>query len=321
MNVLRNPSQTASSNNAIIGRYAFWVDDEGAKININTADGTEKYTTNSLGIGSPSEVSLQALPQGGSTNSQILPNTAQNIVQIARTSNFSSPREILRASGVTADVFTNNVFSLTAYSRSPELNVFGQPRVALSPFLGDGGFGNGSMVLNSLTLLPAREIYPTPAQLPAYVISSPHDVDKLPRDQPWPLSLRGELGVYSTGKADDMRTVMKYAPQSSPNYSYNQGYLLANYLAGTNAAGRPVTWPVFPSASTPSKRGSPENTRRGSLTASWPKFSALVRRPFRPTILNFRRRGGADRESLYGYAPRVPGLVKPPMGDRRWTFD
>src|SRR6267142_2581558 len=58
-NVLRDPSQTASSNNAVIGRYAFWVDDEGAKININTADGTEKYTTNSLGIGSPSEVSLE----------------------------------------------------------------------------------------------------------------------------------------------------------------------------------------------------------------------------------------------------------------------
>ena len=32
------------------------------------------------------------------------------------------------------------------------------------------------MVLNSLTLLPAREIYPTPSQLPPYVISSPYDV-------------------------------------------------------------------------------------------------------------------------------------------------
>ena len=75
------------------------------------------------------------LPQGGS---QLALTEAQNIVQIARTSNFTSPREILRASGVTPDVFTDNVFSLTAYSRSPELNVFGQPRVALSPLLGIG---------------------------------------------------------------------------------------------------------------------------------------------------------------------------------------
>ena len=59
--VLRDPTQSAGSNNAIIGRYAFWVDDEGAKINVNTADGTEKYTTNSLGIGTPSEVSLGVL--------------------------------------------------------------------------------------------------------------------------------------------------------------------------------------------------------------------------------------------------------------------
>ena len=137
VNLLRDPSQAAGATNAIIGRYAFWVDDEGAKINVNTADGTEKYTTNSLGIGSPSEVSLQALPQGGANLDS---TTAQNIVQIARTSHFSSPREILRASGVTSDVFTSNVFSLTAYSRSPELNIFGQPRVALSPLLGDAGW-------------------------------------------------------------------------------------------------------------------------------------------------------------------------------------
>ena len=60
---------------------------------------------------------------------------------------------------------------------------------------------------------PATEIYPTPSQLPPYVISSPYDVDKLPRDQPWPLSLRGELGVYSTGKDVDYRTVMTIGPQ------------------------------------------------------------------------------------------------------------
>jgi hypothetical protein len=53
VNLLKDPSQTANSNNAIIGRYAFWVDSEGAKINVNTADGTAKYT-NSLGIGLPS---------------------------------------------------------------------------------------------------------------------------------------------------------------------------------------------------------------------------------------------------------------------------
>ncbi len=107
----------------IVGRYAFWVDDEGAKINVNTADGTDKYTTNSLGIGTPSEVSLELLFGG-------TPGTAltKQVVQMARTNGFSSSREIVRAPGVTNAVLTDNVFSLTAYSRSPELNVFGQPR-------------------------------------------------------------------------------------------------------------------------------------------------------------------------------------------------
>ena len=177
VNLLRNPSQSPSDTNAIIGRYAFWVDDEGAKINVNTADGTAKYTTNSLGIGSPTEVSLQVLPAVDTLAS------AQSIVQIARTSGFSSPREILRAPGVTPNLFTDNVFSLTAYSRSPELNVFGQPRVAVAPMLGDAGWQSGNMLMNSLTLLPVREIYPTPSQLPPYVIFSPYDINpNMPRD-------------------------------------------------------------------------------------------------------------------------------------------
>ena len=265
VSLLRDPSQAAAATNAIIGRYAFWVDDEGAKINVNTADGTEKYTTNSLGIGSPSEVSLQALPQGGANLDS---TTAQNIVQIARTSHFSSPREILRASGVTSDVFTSNVFSLTAYSRSPELNIFGQPRVALSPLLGAAGWQVGDMVLNSLTLLPAREIYPTPKQLPPYKISSPYDPDKASRDQPWPLSLRGEMGAYSTGKGDaDYRSLMTWAPQTSPNYSHNQGYLIANYLAGTNSAGQPVDWPVFPGSSTQGFAGKYTKRQLDSIVA------------------------------------------------------
>ena len=130
-NVLSDPSKPAGPANAIIGRYAFWVDDEGAKINVNTADGTEKYTANSLGIGSPSEVSLEVLFSGGNAK-----DLSKEIVGVARTDGFSSPREILRSAKVPADAYTDNVFALTAYSRSPELNIFGQPRMALTPILG-----------------------------------------------------------------------------------------------------------------------------------------------------------------------------------------
>jgi len=39
INVLKDPSAPASASNPIVGRYAFWMDDENAKINLNTAYG------------------------------------------------------------------------------------------------------------------------------------------------------------------------------------------------------------------------------------------------------------------------------------------
>ena len=39
VNVLRNPLAPASATNPVVGRYAFWMDDENAKINVNTAYG------------------------------------------------------------------------------------------------------------------------------------------------------------------------------------------------------------------------------------------------------------------------------------------
>ncbi|HEY5814553.1 MAG TPA: hypothetical protein VIT23_18100, partial [Terrimicrobiaceae bacterium] len=255
VNLARNPSQAFTSNNAIVGRYAFWVDTEGAKINLNTADGTAKYTTNSLGIGSPTEVSLQVLPQ-------ITVAQATNIVRIARTSNFQSPREILRASGVTPAVFTNNVFSLTAYSRSPELNVFGEPKMALWPVLGTawlvpdyppGAIWATNMVINGITLRPINEIYPTPSQLPNYVLRSPiftnSDVyTNLPfgRAVPWPLAFRGEA-TQSLGRMQEYRKFDRIS--IGTNYCYLNGALLANYLVGTNGTGRGIRWPIFPGSS------------------------------------------------------------------------
>ena len=253
-NLLRDPTQPASTNNAIVGRYAFWVDDEGAKINVNTADGTEKYTTNSLGIGSPSEVSLQVL---AGTNGQLSLASAQSIVQIARTSNFQSPREILRASGVTPDVYTTNVFSLTAYSRSPELNVFGQPKMALLPLLGtayvscddDGGQPGTilatNMVINGITLRPGNEIYPTPAQLTNYLVRNPITSNSV--SVPWPLAFRAEA-TPSLGRRQEYFQFTRIS--TGTNYCYINGALLANYLAGTNAAGNAIpSWPAFQGSS------------------------------------------------------------------------
>jgi hypothetical protein len=248
-NVLRDPSQTASSTNAIIGRYAFWVDDEGAKININTADGTEKYTTNSLGVGSPSEVSLEVLfggTNGGGTNGRL---ASKEIVQIARKTGFRSPQEILSATNVTSGAYTNNVFSLTTYSRSPDLNVFGQPKMALLPMIGDGDDSSTNMALNGITLRPPTEIYPTPSQLPGYVVKNRYLNEITNRS--WPLAFRQNRTDFTTGRNDPDYYSIRRTSTHVDNYCYVNGWMLANYLAGTNAAGNPVTWPAFPGPSGP----------------------------------------------------------------------
>lgn len=250
-NVLQNPTQAPASTNQIIGRYAFWVDDESAKINVNTADGTMKYQTNSLGLGTPSEVSLGALQQTGANISTTL---ATNIVYLARTTGFNSPQEILRASGATADLYTNNVFNITCTSRSPDLNIFGQPKMAMLPVLGtsllDGVTPGTNMAVNAITLQPLKEIYPTPSQLPTYTVTEPfyNSTGQIP----WPLTFRQSFGPYNSGDAfgtvgpNDCAYLYKI-----PNYAYGNGQILAHYLAGTNSMGQPITWPTFSGTAAP----------------------------------------------------------------------
>jgi len=260
VNVLQDPSQAASSSNRIIGRYAFWIDDESAKINLNVADGTEKYTTNSLGVGYPTEVDLRVLSQGGST---IGTTEAQSIVQKARTSSFHSPREVLSVSGVTTDFYTNNIFNLTDYSRSPEINIFGQPKIALLPGLGSPNPSAYNMVINGITLLPLTEIYPTPSQLPGFNVKTPGGWGW---GNWWPLAFRSPFPLETSGLASEqlMDGVLLYGKN---NCAYSTGRLLANYLSGTNEAYAPITWPVFPGSSTQGFIGKYSNRQIDEIVA------------------------------------------------------
>jgi hypothetical protein len=258
VNLWRDPSQPASATNAIVGRYAFWVDDEGAKININTADGTEKYTNSkSLGIGTPSEVSLEAML--GGTN-------AKAVVQIARTTGFNSPREMLRASGVAPNDFTDNVFSLTAYSRSPDLNVFGQPKMALAPMLGRADYGATDMVTNGITMRAVREIYPTPSQLPKLLMQQIGRPGTYTNS--WPLAFRQGAALFTGGHRESFE--LADSPNSYlklDNYCFVNGMLLAKYMSGTNGAGAQVRWPVFQGSSSTGFAGKYSKRQIDSIVA------------------------------------------------------
>ena len=175
------------------------------------------------------------------------------------------------------------------------------------------------MVLNSLTLLPAREIYPTPEQLPPYVISSPYDPDRrLATNRGLCLCAVKWGPIRREREMPTMRTVVRFGPSASPNYSHNQGFLLANYLAGTNAAGQPITWPVFPGSSTQGFAGKYTKRQLDSIVAQILSIgSKAISSDFPYTSGEVGEQIGT---SLYGRALRVPRLAKPPMGDRPWTL-
>jgi len=123
----------------LVGRYAFWVDDEASKININKAwerpnAGVvpDAYSTATAAYGDTSEVDLHTLLAGLSANGVV---ADINSTQTSPTySGFATIEEVKLADPVDTD-FNANRFSLTAYSDdanypnyTDDLDVFGVPR-------------------------------------------------------------------------------------------------------------------------------------------------------------------------------------------------
>ena len=163
--------------------------------------------------------------------------------------------DILRASGTTPDLWTNNLFSLTICSRSPDLNIFGQPKMAILPMLEDSyttpAYNNPNL-LNGITLQPLKEIYPTPSQLPSYPVANVVNSNLWgatpTQSVPWPLAFRQEVGLWNAGViASGLGSVWRVCFSSGGcHFCWMNGLMLAHYLAGTNAMGQAITWPAFP---------------------------------------------------------------------------
>lgn len=159
VNLLRDPSQPAGPENRLSARYAFWMDDESAKLNFNTAigkpapGGDNRYdkqyaagfmppvflrggsaTTASggnrtWGLGKPQSVNLDVLldDPGQLLHDDLLAHTFLN--GFAR-----YPEAIMDFVNVPDPKawFEKNRFNLTFYSRSPEFNAFGRSRLFTS---------------------------------------------------------------------------------------------------------------------------------------------------------------------------------------------
>lgn len=108
--------------NPLVGRFAFWADDEGAKVNLNTA--WRRSIT--WPRWDPSQLNLMIF----SGINSILADTLQS----TRTGKhyFHSLDEARAADASFSSLIDSNRFDLTVLNRTPEINLFGEPRIMLT---------------------------------------------------------------------------------------------------------------------------------------------------------------------------------------------
>lgn len=274
ISVLKDPTLPPSATNPIVGRVAYWVDDESCKVNINTADGSQRTATPaqmaaskkySYGFGTPSELSLAVLPGLDQTK-------AAAIAESAWLQEHNSLEELARAgSGGAVDKEGLEAirFDVTHYNSSPDLNFMGEPRLSLIPapvtasnntpdtsrqnsLLGESRFTTAyySYALGTAVpparLGPLDFIYPQPSQIP----------------KPPYLPLATDLlflHSYNIGRGQSFSQIVSPAT-STTNYDYYVGKVITSYLAGTNLRGKTFAWPQFSGAT--AKNFTEKYTRR-----------------------------------------------------------
>ena len=165
VNLLEDPASPASNQNKLSARYAFWMDDESARLNFNVAAGkpiprpgdpyTEQvnngYLTPSFlrgsqpsrewGLGRPQSINLDVLfddPQQFKTDKLLDYVFLHGFMRYPEAVlNFVDRNQVTNP----AEWYQSQKFNLTAYSRSPEFNAFGRPRLVTTyiPLSLEGG--------------------------------------------------------------------------------------------------------------------------------------------------------------------------------------
>lgn len=133
--VLQDPTAAASTSNRILGRYAFWMDDESTKVNINTAYG--KTSTMNFGALTPGTITVNSavypLGHPSSINLDLFGSLDRSGIATAvgNRGGLLSIDDIkpFVTSGNADDFINQNKFDLTAVSSTPEFNVFGKSKL------------------------------------------------------------------------------------------------------------------------------------------------------------------------------------------------
>lgn len=256
INLPGHPGEAPSATNPITGRIAFWVDDESCKVNINTADGSQKNTRESFGFGTPSEISLQALKTADGT--PLTAAQARDIASYAWSKGFNSTAEIGRVASIPVGFYEANRFNITYYSKTPELTFYGEPRIQLLPTLAETNVtyttltgpyalttnplyaGSSTGTLNAQVAERIDFIYPTSRQLPTgdlYTYPTSHTYLGTKMLPQYPLGRNGQ----------SLNTPKQTAANRSANFAF--AYRIAQALDGRDSQDAPFDWPAFGAAS------------------------------------------------------------------------
>jgi|GEM_PF-5278866 hypothetical protein len=116
------PAPAYDPENPLIGRYAWWVDDASARLNINTARGR---VGNTAPPHSPSQVELSGLAGVSQEDIAALASGRQK-------GWFVTVAEAVREAPGLQVPLQQAAFSLTPYNHTPAYNCFGEPRIVLT---------------------------------------------------------------------------------------------------------------------------------------------------------------------------------------------
>lgn len=109
--------------NPVVGRYAYWADDESGKVNYNTAWGR---TGNTRQPGHPSKIELAALDGFDKSLADQLHEGPDN------NRFFNSPLDARRLGGTLSEALTDNKFDVTHYNHDPDTTFFNGKRIVLT---------------------------------------------------------------------------------------------------------------------------------------------------------------------------------------------
>jgi len=133
--------------NPIVGRYAYWTDDESSKINYNLAWGRETTPANHNPPGHPTKIDLRALtgfsaPMADAVHGFIT-DTSQGInFEALNHGFFNTPgdaRRVELTSPSVAAALKDNKFEVTHYNSDPDTTFFNEPRIVLTTLASRAG--------------------------------------------------------------------------------------------------------------------------------------------------------------------------------------